>query len=435
MATRQLTTKQVVNLASDPASGTPGEIYYNTVSNTFKYYNGSTWVAFSSGGAGNSFETIDVPNGTDPVADSATDTLTFTESNGVIITGDSSTDSIQFSTNATASNTASTIVSRDADQTFDITAIDFDTADTIANQTGRLHWEAEEGTLQLGMPDGVVQSIGMEFYMPPTKNNSGVEIPNGSFVMATGALGDRITIAKAVTNGTVDPMFMIGVATETIANESETGIITVNGTVRDVNTSAWPIGTVLYPNPSVAGGLTSTQPSAPNIKTPIAIVLRQHAETGRIYVRMTNGSVLGGTDSNVNISSISDNHILSYNGTTGIWQNQGLAAAIQEVDGPESGIDADTLDGKHASEFSSLTKGTTFPVSPAEGEMFFDTSNFILYIYHSSVWLQVGSTPPIDGGTSSTTLFYENFDNGNSSTSSFSMTIDAEDSQEIQLLA
>ena len=54
MATRQLTTKQVVNLASDPVSGTAGEIYYNTASNTFKYYNGISWVAFSSGGGGDS---------------------------------------------------------------------------------------------------------------------------------------------------------------------------------------------------------------------------------------------------------------------------------------------------------------------------------------------------------------------------------------------
>ena len=241
MATRQLSTRQVVNLASDPASGTPGEIYYNTVSNTFKYYNGTSWVAFSSGGAGNSFETINVPNGTDPVAESPTDTLNITESNGIIITGDSSTDSIQFSTNATASNTASTIVARDVDQAFDITAIDFDTADTIANATGRLHWDSAEETLQLGMPNDVVQSVGMHFYMPPTKNDSGVEIAKGSFVMATGAQGDRITIAKAVTNGTIDPIYMIGVAAKTIANGSETGLIVTNGTVRDINTSAWVV--------------------------------------------------------------------------------------------------------------------------------------------------------------------------------------------------
>lgn len=52
MATRQLSTKQFVNLATDPASGTPGQIYYNTTSNSFKYYNGTSWVAISSGGGG-----------------------------------------------------------------------------------------------------------------------------------------------------------------------------------------------------------------------------------------------------------------------------------------------------------------------------------------------------------------------------------------------
>lgn len=40
-----------------------------------------------SAGGGNSFETIDVPAGTDPVADSTTDTLTITETSPLVITG------------------------------------------------------------------------------------------------------------------------------------------------------------------------------------------------------------------------------------------------------------------------------------------------------------------------------------------------------------
>jgi hypothetical protein len=66
---------------------------------------------------------------------------------------------------------------------------------------------------------------------------------------------------------------------------------------------------------------------------------------------MNNGSVLGGTDSNVQISSVADNHILSYNGTTGIWQNQSLISAIQEIDGAGSGIDADLLDSHDSAYF------------------------------------------------------------------------------------
>jgi hypothetical protein len=56
----------------------------------------------SSGGGGNSFTTIDCPSGTDPVADSATDTLALTSDGTIIITGNSATDTIDLSTDAVA---------------------------------------------------------------------------------------------------------------------------------------------------------------------------------------------------------------------------------------------------------------------------------------------------------------------------------------------
>jgi hypothetical protein len=49
MAKRLLSTQRIVNLAADPATGTAGEIYYNTVSNSFKYYDGSAWSVLSTG--------------------------------------------------------------------------------------------------------------------------------------------------------------------------------------------------------------------------------------------------------------------------------------------------------------------------------------------------------------------------------------------------
>ena len=47
-----------------------------------------------TGGGGNSFETIAVPAGTNPVADSSTDTLTITETSPLIITGTAASDTI-----------------------------------------------------------------------------------------------------------------------------------------------------------------------------------------------------------------------------------------------------------------------------------------------------------------------------------------------------
>lgn len=45
----------------------------------------------------NSFETIQVPSGTSPVAESPTDTLTLAAGAGLTITGDSTTDTITIS--------------------------------------------------------------------------------------------------------------------------------------------------------------------------------------------------------------------------------------------------------------------------------------------------------------------------------------------------
>ena len=71
------------------ADGTTGQVLQTNGTG------GLTWV--SVGGSQNLFETIDAPAGTDPVADSATDTLTFTTSGtGITITGSSTTDTLDF---------------------------------------------------------------------------------------------------------------------------------------------------------------------------------------------------------------------------------------------------------------------------------------------------------------------------------------------------
>lgn len=374
MAIRKLTTEQVVNLASNPTSGTPGEIYYNTVDNSFKYYNGTSWIAISSGGdAGNSFTTIDVPNGTDPVADSATDTLTFTESGGIIITGDSSADSIQFSTNATASNTASTIVARDADQAFDITAIDFDTADTISSALGRLRWNSDEGTVSLGISSTKDISIG-EDQIYRVRNSTGSTLNKGVAVYASGIEpSGRIDVSPYVADGSVREVRFMGLVAENI-NNGVNGFVQNFGYVTGLDTRGtastaisvgdedWAAGDILYVHPTVPGKLTNVKPQH---EITVAIIIKRHQSEGVIFVRPSTGGHLEDIH-DISISSPLDNHILSYNGTTGIWQNQGLAAAIQEVDGASSGIDADLLDGQHGSFYAPINSPnfTGVPLAP-----------------------------------------------------------------------
>lgn len=284
--------------------------------------------------------------------------------------------------------------------------IDFNLSNPSTDSEGRLRWDAANGTLSLGMAGGVVQQIGEEFFVTKVLNKSGVAIPNGSFVMATGAQGDQITIAKAVTNGSVDPMYMLGIATEDIAIGAATGRVTMYGVVRDIDTSLWNVGTVLYPDQLVPGGLTSTQPSAPNIRTPIAIVIRKHANTGRIYVRMTNGSVLGGTDSNVKIDNPQQGDVLTYNATNSIWENTQVTQNLV------------------------VSSGSEYPTgSVVNGQLFYNTTTGNTAIYFNSIWKEFayattnaaldGGTPfttsfdsVIDGGTNSTTVFVNPYDGG-----------------------
>lgn len=273
--------------------------------------------------------------------------------------------------------------------------VDFNLDNPSTWAEGRLWWDDEEGTLELGHGDGVTQSIGMEFFMPPTKNNSGVEIPAGSFVMATGAQGDRITIAKAVTDGSVNPEYMIGVAATTIDNGSETGLITTHGTVKDIDTSDWIVGTILYPSSASPGMFTASVGVAPDIRTPIAIVLRQHENTGRIYVRMTNTHKLG-EEQDVKVDNPQDGDTLVYNAASSLWENKEPQITVQS--------------------------GSAYPLSDlTNGQLFYNTSNGRTAIYFNSFWKEFAyiTDLPLDGGTAGTTVFDNSIDGGNAETTVF----------------
>ena len=58
MARKFLTPVVPPALASDPASGTAGAIYFNTSSNVLKFYNGTEWTAVGSGAGSSSASSI-----------------------------------------------------------------------------------------------------------------------------------------------------------------------------------------------------------------------------------------------------------------------------------------------------------------------------------------------------------------------------------------
>ena len=88
------------------ATANEGAIVYDATTNTVKFSDGSSWTNVATGGAAeNAFATIDCPTGTDPVADSATDTLTLTQSDDtVVVTGTVASDTVDFKVGANLAN-------------------------------------------------------------------------------------------------------------------------------------------------------------------------------------------------------------------------------------------------------------------------------------------------------------------------------------------
>lgn len=171
--------------------------------------------------------------------------------------------------------------------------LDFNRVAPHVAQPRRMKWSEEDGTLGASLNNEVLLQVGQEAHYY-AKNTSGGTIAIGTPVMFTGTVGtsDKLTFGKAVSDGSVLPEYMIGVAREEILN-NEFGYIASFGTVRGFDTTGasygetWSNGDRLYFDSTTAGAWTSIQPSAPAISTPVAIVLNAGSgSSGSILVRM-----------------------------------------------------------------------------------------------------------------------------------------------------
>jgi hypothetical protein len=225
--------------------------------------------------------------------------VSITEVNDFSISGDFiATGSV---TGASASITGTAAVGSLTTGSIDSTGI-ISTDTTVnaadANLTGNLEtstmtmggatfsWNSNDGTVDIAY-DGVTLQVGQEehFYAKATET-----INNGDVVMFAGAQGDHVLVAKADhTSVGFKPEYIIGVATNTIANNAF-GYVTSFGKVRNINTSGYNEGDILYFDPTIPGGLTTTRPTPPNHIIQLAAVLKSHQEEGTLLVRLTHFS-------------------------------------------------------------------------------------------------------------------------------------------------
>jgi hypothetical protein len=203
--------------------------------------------------------------------------------------------------------------------------IQFDTAATVTNATGKLYYNADDQfqTLSFQMNGNQIQHIGEELYYRVKLSSAATK---GQVLMFTGTLGASggLTAAPATGLQPEQASYILGVAAETGAT-NDWIFVTTFGEVKSINTTGgaetWAQGDVLYYNPSVTGGLTKTKPSVPNAICIVAAVVHVGSSNGVLFVRPTYGSVLGGTDGNVNFTSLASGNTLIYDAVAGVWEN------------------------------------------------------------------------------------------------------------------
>lgn len=274
-----------------------------------------------------SFSTINVPSGTDPVATLYNDALVITENNGILINGTGS-NTIDISTNATPLNNASAIVSRDSNRSFDITAIDFDTSASATAAVGRLHWDDGEGSLTFTLKNGNIDLPIGQKEVVLCYNGSGSPMTKGQVVYISGAQGQKpsISLSNAATEAGSTKTF--GVVSESIANGAD-GFVTTFGIVRGINTIAYAEGDLLWLSAS-AGQFTNVMPEAPNHGVFIGYVIRSHASSGEIFVRVDNGPELGEIH-DVALTSVTDGDTLIYSSSASAWVNTSFNERAQDT--------------------------------------------------------------------------------------------------------
>ena len=190
--------------------------------------------------------------------------------------------------------------------------ISFDTTQPLQALTaGEIAWNPDERTFDLGV-NGVTLQVGQEILLN-ARNNTASTIANGTVCMATGTIGNsgRITIAPMDGTNPANAMYLVGIATEDILADSD-GFITSFGKVRNLDTTAWVDGDVLYTSTTIPGALTNIAPIA-GLKQPIAFVIHSHAD-GQIFVRIETLNHLAFDASGVAASTVAT-HELSYDHT------------------------------------------------------------------------------------------------------------------------
>ena len=234
------------------------------------------------------------------------------------------------------------------DNRLDVGAVQYNVATAQTVGVAKTVWNDTFGTLEFGLKGGNVNYRLGQSSIVYVKNADNAGLTKGTVVYTVGSDGINKTVRLAQANAESTSSKTFGIIAETVSGGGKAFCITF-GNIEGINTSAFAEGATIYLSPTVAGGMTTTKPSAPNHMVVLGFCLRSHATQGVIFVKVQNGFELDEIH-DVAIGTLANNNLLAYESSTSLWKNKTFA---------ELGLSSGTGTTNFVTKWSNATGGLT----------------------------------------------------------------------------
>lgn len=168
--------------------------------------------------------------------------------------------------------------------------------------------------------DGVVDAA--ETVQITVRNSTGATLTKGQVVYLSGATGNRPNAILADASTETTSSKTIGFVVDDITNNSD-GQVAVNGTLHDLDTSAFSAGDTLWLSETAGAWQANTPPAEPAHAVFLGYVARSHPNLGRVVLAIQNGYELNELHG-VLVPTPANNDVLYYDSATSLWKNKGL---------------------------------------------------------------------------------------------------------------
>ena len=255
------------------------------------------------------------------------------------------------------------------DNNFEYIQIDTTPSPAPTPAVGQIIYNSDTGALQYNLAGNNVRiDLGLKEVVR-CFNAEANTLSKGEVVYIFGAQGDQVSIKRANNASDTTSSKTLGIVGESISS-SGTGYVITHGVIDGLNTNSYTAGDILWLS-NIAGGLTTTKPTAPNHLVFVGVVIKVNSSSGQIFVKPQNGYELDEIH-NVLINSAQQGQVLKFDGS--LWVN-----------------------GRAGIEVSDNA-----PSSPSQGDLWYESDTGSTFIYYSNTWVEIGAAGEVANGSITT---------------------------------